>query len=86
MQGIGKFDMKTTVIPNGLEKSMVFIQLIKNWFLLTACSLRIQKGPDELVKNLLNNNFKHLSQEFSSEFVNLVKQKGVYPYEYMENF
>ena len=29
MQGIGKFDMKTTVIPNGLEKSMVFIQLIK---------------------------------------------------------
>ena len=53
---------------------------------MTACSLRIQKGPDELVKNLLNNNFKHLSQEFSSEFVNLVKQKGVYPYEYMESF
>ena len=41
---------------------------------------------DELVKNLLNNNFKHLSQEFSSEFVNLVKQKGVDPYEYMESF
>ena len=41
MQGIRKFDMKPTVIPNGLEKYMAFIQLIKIWFLLTACSLRI---------------------------------------------
>ena len=33
------------------------------------------------VKNLLSKDFKHLLQEFRSEFLKLVKQKGVYPYE-----
>ena len=35
------------------------------------------------------NNFKHLSQEFSGNLLELVKQKGVYPlypYEYMTSF
>ena len=40
---------------------------------------------DALVSNLLDNDFKYLSQEFTSEQLKLVKQKGVYPYEYMEN-
>ena len=31
-------------------------------------------------------NFKYLSEEFSGEQLKLVKQKGVYPYEYMNNF
>ena len=39
-----------------------------------------------LVKNLLDNDFKYLSEELSSEFLKLVKQKGVYPYEYIDNF
>ena len=39
-----------------------------------------------LVKNLSDNDFKYLSEEFSSEFIKLVKQKGVYPYEYMDSF
>ena len=41
---------------------------------------------DALVKNLSDNNFKHLSQEFSCEFLRLVKQKAVYLYEYMDGF
>ena len=41
---------------------------------------------DSLVKNLSHNDFKYLSEEFSSEFLKLVKQKGVYPYEYMDSF
>ena len=41
---------------------------------------------DVLVKNLSNNDFKYLSQEFSSNLLELVKQKGVYPYEYMDSF
>ena len=32
---IGKFDVKVSVIPNGLEKYMAF----KIWFLLTVCNL-----------------------------------------------
>ena len=41
---------------------------------------------DALVKNLTNNDFKYLSQEFSGDLLELVKQKGVYPYEYMDSF
>ena len=33
-----------------------------------------------------DNDFKYLSEEFSGEFLKLVKQKGVYPYEYMNSF
>ena len=41
---------------------------------------------DALVKNLSYNDFKYLSQKFSSDLLELVKQKGVYPYEYMNSF
>ena len=41
---------------------------------------------DALVKNLSDNDFKYLLQEFTGEQVKLVKQKGVYPYEYMDSF
>ena len=39
-----------------------------------------------MVKKLLYNDFKYLSDKFSCKFLKLVKQKGVYPYEYMESF
>ena len=41
---------------------------------------------DALVKNLSDNDFKYLLQEFTGEQVKLVKQKGVYPYEYIDSF
>ena len=41
---------------------------------------------DSLVKNLSDNDFKYLSEEFSSEFLKPVKQKCVYLYEYMDSF
>ena len=33
-----------------------------------------------------DNGFKYLLQEFNGDFSELVKQKGVYPYEYMDSF
>ena len=41
---------------------------------------------DNMVKNLSNNDFKYLSQELSGDLLELVRQKGVYPYEYMDSF
>ena len=38
---------------------------------------------DSLVKNLSYNDFKYLPEEFSGDFLKLVKEKGVYPYELM---
>ena len=41
---------------------------------------------DALVKNLSDNGFKFLSEVFCGGFLKLVKQKGAYPYEYMDSF
>ena len=39
---------------------------------------------DSLVKNLSDNDFEYLFEELSDKFLKLVKQKGAYPYEYMD--
>ena len=41
---------------------------------------------DALVKNLSDSDFKYLSQKFSGEELELVKQKGGYSYEYVNSF
>ena len=41
---------------------------------------------DKLVKNLSDKDFRYLVEEFSSENLELLKQKGAYPYEYMKSF
>ena len=41
---------------------------------------------DKLVKNLSDEDFKYLVEEFGSKKLELLKQKGTYPYEYMNSF
>ena len=41
---------------------------------------------DKLFKNLSDEDFKQLVEEFASENVELLKQKGDYPYEHMNRF
>ena len=41
---------------------------------------------DKLVKNLSDEDFKYLVEEFGSENLELLEQKGAYPYEYMNSF
>ena len=41
---------------------------------------------DKLVKHLSDEDFKYLVEEFGSENLELLKQKGDYPYEYMNSF
>ena len=40
---------------------------------------------DKLVKNFSDEDFKYLVKEFGSENLELLKQKGAYPYEYMNS-
>ena len=40
---------------------------------------------DKLVKNLSDEDFKHLVKEFGSENLEILEQKGAYPYEYMNS-
>ena len=82
--GISKFELKISVMPTGLEKYMAFT--INNNLVFIDSMQSINFTLDLFFKNLSDNDYKYLSQEFSGELLKLVKQKGVYPYEYMDSF
>ena len=84
MSEIGKFNVKVDAIPNGLEKYMAFT-INKNLVFIDSKQY-MNSSLEKLVKNLSDDDFKHLTQEFGSEDLKLLKQKDAYPYEYMDNF
>ena len=59
-----------------LNKNLVFIDSI----------LFMNFSLDKLVKNLSDEDFKYLSNEFSGKNLELVKKKAIYPYEYFSSF
>ena len=79
-----KFNLKISVIPNGLKKYMAFF-LNKNLVLIDSMQFMIS-SLDKLVKNLPDADFKYLVEEFDSKHLKILKQKGDYPYEYMNSF
>ena len=58
-----------------LNKNLVFID-----------SILFIDGYYKLIKNMSDEDFKYLVEEFGSENLELLKQKGDYPYEYMNSF
>ena len=46
----------------------------------------MNSSVDKVVKNLPDGDFKYLIEEFGSEYLQLLKQKGHYPYEYLNGF
>ena len=71
--------MKINVIPNGLEKYMAFF-LGKNLVFIDSMQF-MNSNFNKLVKNLSDEDFKYLVEEFGSENLELLKQKGAYTYE-----
>ena len=59
---------------------------IKNKLVFIDSVQFVNSSLNLLVKNLSDKDFKYLSEEFGDDLLELVKQKGVYPYEYMSNF
>ena len=57
-----------------LDKNIVFIDSM----------LFMNSSLDKLVKKL--NDFKYLSSNFKGKQLELIKQKGIYPYKYMNSF
>ena len=78
-----KFDAKISVIPNGLEKYMAFV-LGRNLVFIVSMQF-MNSSLEKLVKNLLDEDFKYLVEEFGSENLEILKQKGAHPYEYMNS-
>ena len=83
MSEIGKFNVKVDAIPNRLEKYMAFA-INKNLVFIDSKQY-MNSSLEKLVKNLSDDDFKHLTQEFGSEDLKLLKQKDAYPYEYMDS-
>ena len=55
------------------------LRFIDNFQLLSS-------SLDSLVENLCEDDFKYLNQEFDNNKLGLVKEKGIYAYEYMSDF
>ena len=60
-----------------ISKNLVFIDSIR--FMNSSLDLLVNR-------NLSDNDFKFLLQEFSGEFLKEVKQNEMYPYEYRDSF
>ena len=87
-------------IPNNEEKYISFYKTIKtgeyinkkgetkdkNFKIIFKDSMNFLKSSvEELVNNLPEDGFKNLEKYFTPEQVKLIKQKGFYPYEYMDS-
>ena len=75
---------KINVIPNNMEKYMAFML---GYNLVFIDSLQfMNQSLANLVKNLPEDAYKYTNEVFKGEKLQLMKQKGVYPYDYMSNF
>ena len=75
--------MDINVIPNNyMEKYMAFI-LGKHLVFIDSLQF-MSSSLDKLVSNLPNDVFKYTSEEIKNDNkLKLMKQKGVYPYDYI---
>ena len=81
---MSKFNLKTSFIPNGLEKYMAFT-INRNIVFIDSMQF-MNPSLDSLVKSLGGRDFKYLSEEYSAELLELVKEKRVYPYDLLDSF
>ena len=76
--------MNIDCIPNNMEKYMAF--MLGNHLVFLDSFQFMSSSLDNLTKNLPDDAFKYTQQEFIKEQFNLMKQKGIYPYDYMDSF
>ena len=72
-----KFGVKIeTYMTLFLSKNLVFIDSMQF----------MNSSLDKLVKYFSDSDFKYLTEEFGSKNLELLKQEGAYPYDYMNSF
>ena len=79
-----KVEMNINSIPNNMEKYMAF--MLGNHLVFLDSFQFMSSSLDNLIKNLPDEAFKYTKQEFKKEQFNLMKQKGIYPYDHMDSF
>ncbi|CAB4015988.1 Gastrula zinc finger, partial [Paramuricea clavata] len=83
MQEIGKFKMDVNVIPNNMEKYISF-SLGKNLVFIDPIQF-MASSLEALVSNLSPEDFRIVGKRWKGEDFNLVTQKGVFPYEFLDD-
>lgn len=87
MQEIGSIgkehDLEINCIPNNMEKYMAFM-FGKHLVFLDSFQF-MSSSLDRLAANLPIDAFKYTFHVFQGEKLALMKQKGVYPYDYMDS-
>ena len=76
--------MNINCIPNNMEKYLAF--MLSNHLVFLDSLQFMNSSLDNLIKNLPDEAFKYTKQEFEKEQFNLMKQKGIYPYDHMDSF
>ena len=88
MQEIGSIgksnNLSINCIANKMEKYMAFM-LGKHLVFLDSFQF-MASSLERLAANLTTDTFKYTSQVFQDEKLALMKQKGLYPYDYMDSF
>ncbi|CAB3999568.1 Gastrula zinc finger [Paramuricea clavata] len=83
MQEIGKFKMDVNMIPNNMEKYISF-SLGKNLVFIDSIQF-MASSLEALVSNLSPEDFRIVGKRWKGEDFNIVTQKGVFPYEFLDN-
>ena len=76
--------MNINCIPNNMEKYMAF--MLGNHLTFIDSMQFISSSLHKLVSNLTNEAFNYTSEEFKNEKFELMRKKGIYPYDFMDSF
>ena len=79
-----KQDLNINAIPGNMEKYMAF--MLGNHLTFIDSFQFMSSSLDKLVNNLPKDDLKYTSQAFKGKRLNLMSQKGVYPYDIMDSF
>ena len=79
-----KQDLNINAIPNNIEKYMAFMS--GNHLTFIDSFQFMSSSLDKLVSNLPKDDLIYTSKAFKGKRLDLMSQKGVYPYNYMDSF
>ena len=79
-----KQDLNINAIPNKTEKYMAF--MLGNHLTFIDSFQFMSSSLDKLVSNLPKDDLIYTSKAFNGKRLDLMSQKGVYPYHYMDSF
>ena len=83
MQEIGKFGLEVNVIPNNMEKYISFS--LGNYLTFIDSIQFMSSSLEDLVNNLSPEDFSIVGKRWKGEDFKLVTQKGIFPYEFMDD-